>query len=58
MIGKLLVGVALGFVGKKLYDEGKLDPYLNRAREKLDEFSKQDAPSDAPGKVKATNIPL
>lgn len=37
MIKTLLVGVALGYVGKKLYDEGKLDPYIAKAKDKLEQ---------------------
>lgn len=37
MIKGLLVGAAIGYFGKKLYDDGKLDPYLERARSKLEE---------------------
>lgn|GEM_PF-2548766 len=42
MIKRLLVGAALGFLGKKLYDEGKLDPYIAKAKDKLDTFSASD----------------
>ena len=37
MIKRLLIGAVLGFVGKKFYDEGKLDPYIAKAKAKLDE---------------------
>lgn len=37
MIKTLLTGAALGFIGKKLYDEGKLDSAIDTAREKLRE---------------------
>lgn len=37
MIKRLLIGAALGVFGKKLYDEGKLDPYIAKAKAKLDE---------------------
>ena len=37
MIKRLLVGAALGVFGKKLYDEGKLDPYIEKAKQKLAE---------------------
>jgi hypothetical protein len=37
MINRLLVGAVLGVIGKKLYDEGKLDPYIARAKAKLEE---------------------
>ena len=37
MIKRLLIGAALGVFGKKLYDEGKLDPYIEKAKEKLAE---------------------
>lgn len=33
MIKTLVVGAALGVMGKKLYDQGKLDPWIDRARE-------------------------
>ena len=35
MIKTLIVGAVLGYYGKKLYDEGKLDPYLAEAKDKL-----------------------
>ena len=37
MIKRLLVGAVLGILGKKFYDEGKLDPYIAKAKAKLDE---------------------
>ncbi len=37
MIKILLIGAALGVLGKKLYDEGKLDPYMTKAKSRLDE---------------------
>lgn len=37
MIKRLLIGAVLGVLGKKLYDEGKLDPYIAKAKAKLDE---------------------
>ena len=37
MIKRLLIGVVLGVLGKKLYDDGKLDPYIAKAKSKLDE---------------------
>ena len=43
MIRNLLVGAALGFIGKKLYDNGTLDPYIVRAKGALDEFQASNA---------------
>ncbi len=37
MIKRLLIGAALGFFGKKLYDERKLDPYIVKAKAKFDQ---------------------
>ena len=37
MIKRLVIGAALGVLGKKLFDEGKLDPYIAKAKAKLDE---------------------
>lgn len=36
MIKRLVIGAALGVLGKKLYDEGRLDPYIAKAKEKVD----------------------
>jgi hypothetical protein len=38
MLKTLITGAALGYLGKKLYDEGSLDPYISRAKEKLAEL--------------------
>jgi hypothetical protein len=35
MIKRLLIGAVLGVVGKKLYDQGKLDPYIAKAKATL-----------------------
>lgn len=35
MIKRLLAGVALGYYGKKLHDEGKLDSLISGARDLL-----------------------
>lgn len=37
MIKTLLAGAALGYFGRKLYEEGKLDPFLAKAKSRLDE---------------------
>jgi hypothetical protein len=37
MIKTLLAGAALGYFGRKLYEEGKLDPLIAKAKSKLDE---------------------
>jgi hypothetical protein len=37
MIKRLLIGAVLGVLGKKFYDEGKLDPYIAKAKAKFDE---------------------
>ena len=37
MIKRMLIGAVLGFLGKKFYDEGKLDPYIAKAKAKLEE---------------------
>lgn len=39
MIRNLLIGAALGYVGKKLFDEGKLDPYIAQVKDKLAELN-------------------
>ena len=38
MIKRLLIGTVLGVLGKKFYDEGRLDPYIARARSELDKL--------------------
>lgn len=38
MLKTLITGAALGYLGKKLYDEGTLDPYIARAREALNDY--------------------
>jgi hypothetical protein len=43
MIRKLLVGAALAFIGKKLYDKGALDPYIARAKEAFDQAQVSDS---------------
>lgn len=45
MIKRLLAGVALGYYGKKLHDEGKLDSLISGARDLLHgrSYSIQDA---------------
>jgi hypothetical protein len=43
MIRQLLVGAALGFIGKKLYDKGALDPYIARAKEAFDQAQAPDS---------------
>ncbi|MBO9576411.1 MAG: hypothetical protein J7494_11775 [Sphingobium sp.] len=47
MIKTLIVGAALGFFSKKLYDEGKFDPYLSRMKETIDGIAQRRS-SDAP----------
>ncbi len=37
MIKTLLTGAVLGIVGKKLYDEGKLDPFIAKVKAKAEE---------------------
>lgn len=38
MIKALLAGAVIGIVGKKLFDEGKLDPYVESLTSKAEEF--------------------
>jgi hypothetical protein len=38
MIKALLAGAVIGIVGKKLFDEGKLDPYVESLKSKAEEF--------------------
>jgi hypothetical protein len=35
MIKRLLTGIVLGYYGKKLLDDGKLDPLISRAKSLL-----------------------
>ena len=37
MIKTLLAGAVLGIVGKKLYDEGKLDPFIAKVKATAEE---------------------
>ncbi len=39
MIKTLLVGAVLGFIGKKLYDKGSLDPFIERASGTVDSLA-------------------
>ncbi|MCW2338620.1 hypothetical protein M2337_002853 [Sphingobium sp. B2D3A] len=48
MMKTLLAGAAIGYFGKKLYDEGKLDPYIARAKSTLAELSPEQADTRAP----------
>jgi hypothetical protein len=51
VIRALLAGAVIGIIGKKLFDEGKLDPYLESLQSKAEELGlparsvKQAAPS-------------
>jgi hypothetical protein len=40
MIKALLAGAVIGIVGKKLFDEGKLDPYVESFKSKAEEFER------------------
>ena len=46
MIKRLLIGAAIGVFGKKLYDEGKLHPFIAKAKAKLDESGLAPASSE------------
>ena len=48
MLRTLLAGAALGFIGKKLYDEGKLDPYIAKAKGKLGDIAPDAVRAKAP----------
>lgn len=37
MIRALLAGAVIGIIGKKLFDEGKLDPYIETLQSKAEE---------------------
>jgi hypothetical protein len=52
MIRTILVGAVLGFIGKKLYDNGSLDPLIAKASERAEGFA--DALGVSPTKSKAT----
>jgi len=43
MIKRFILGAALGAFGKKLYDEGRLDPYIARAKEKFSGLAADEA---------------
>ncbi len=57
MIKTLLAGAAIGYFGKKFYDEGKLDPYIARAKDKFDELSAKSADARAPRGTGADDQP-
>jgi hypothetical protein len=57
MIKTLLAGAAIGYFGKKLYDEGKLDHYIAMAKDKVDEFSGTRTGTGAPRGVGADDQP-
>lgn len=52
MLKTLITGAALGYLGKKLYDEGSLDKYIALGKEKLAEYREKAAAENdigAPG---------
>jgi hypothetical protein len=53
MLKTLLAGATLGYLGKKLYDEGKLDPYVEKAKSKLNALSGNSEPVIPPATKKA-----
>lgn len=57
MIKRLLVGAALGVWGKKLYDEGRLDPYIAKAKSKVDSYAGTDTAAAGPAKAKPATTP-
>jgi hypothetical protein len=55
MIKRLLIGAVLGVIGKKMYDEGRLDPYIAKAKDKLGgQVSKTEGPPAASGAAGST----
>lgn len=47
MIRTLIFGAIAGYVGKKLYDDGKIDAFRDDLVKRFNEL-KQPAPADAP----------
>lgn len=50
MLKTLLTGMVLGVVGKKLYDEGKLDPLIEKLQAKAEEYGLANAEGEKRGK--------
>lgn len=51
MLKTLLAGAVLGYLGKRLYDEGKLQPYIAKAKTRLGLPQDETAPLSEPAKL-------
>lgn len=57
MIRTLIFGAIAGYVGKKLYDDGKIDAFRDDLVKRFNEL-KQPAPANAPAEAAPATTPV